>query len=131
MAINFRPFLAAVTLAAAAVAGGSAVAQASPAVGSWDLTMTTPIGERKSTMTIAPTGGTYTVTFRNAPGADPLDETISDIRIEGNSFAFKRSVGIEQGQIELNYSGTVDGNALIGKVASQFGEFDLKGSRAG
>ncbi|HEY6814746.1 MAG TPA: hypothetical protein VI168_04320 [Croceibacterium sp.] len=93
--------------------------------------MTTPIGERKAIMTIVSAGGGYTVSFKNAPGADPLDETISGITIEGNSFGFKRTVGIEQGQIELNYAGTVEGNVLTGKVASQFGEFDLKGSRAG
>ena len=41
-----------------------------------------------------------------------------------------RGVEIDQGQIEMNYAGTVDGDVLSGKVKSQFGEFDLKGSRA-
>ena len=45
--------------------------------------------------------------------------------------AWGRYVGakIDQGQIELDYAGTVDGDVLTGKVKSPFGEFDLKGSR--
>ena len=114
------------------VASGAAFAQATTVAGSWDLVMRTPIGDRRATMTVTPRGSTYTIDFRQAagPGADPIRETIAEIRIEGSSFSFKRSVEIEQGLIELNYAGTVDGDALTGKVNSQFGTFDLNGTRA-
>ena len=82
-------------------------------------------------MTVTPSGSTYTIDFRQADaGADPIRETIAEIRIDGSSFLFKRSVEIEQGLIELNYAGSVDGDALTGKVNSQFGTFALKGTRA-
>ena len=92
--------------------------------------MTTPVGERKSTMTVTATEQTFTVSFVLPSGAAPANDIISDIRIDGSSFAFRRLVEIEQGQIELDYAGTVAGDVLTGKVKSQFGEFDLKGTRA-
>ena len=131
MSPGIRTLLAASTLASFVTATAPAYAQSSPVEGSWDLIMTMPIGERKSTMTVTPTDGTFTISFAFPEGGAPVRDTISEIRIEGSTFAFKRSVEIEQGLIELNYAGTVDGSVLTGKVKSQFGEFDLKGSRSG
>jgi hypothetical protein len=130
MSLGPKSVFAAVALACIATPMAPLLAQSSPLEGSWDLTMTTPIGERKSTMTITSAGETFTVSFAMPSGAEPAQDTVADIRIEGGHFAFKRTVGIDQGQIELNYAGTVEGNALTGKVRSQFGEFELKGNRA-
>ena len=130
MSFGSSSLLAALALGAVATAAAPAFAQASPVAGTWDLTMSTPIGERKSTMVVTSTGQTVTVSFVLPAGAEPAQDTVSEIRIEGSSFAFKRLVEIDQGQIEMNYAGTVDGDVLSGKVKSQFGEFDLKGSRA-
>jgi hypothetical protein len=129
MSLSTKSLFAAVALAWVTMLAAPAFAQSPSIAGSWDLTMTLPIGDRKSTMTITPTGETFTVTFALPEGAAPAQDTISEVRIDGSTFAFKRLVGIDQGQIELNYAGTVEGDELTGKVKSQFGEFDLRGNR--
>lgn len=126
--------LAALALGSATMAAAPAYAQASPVAGSWEIAMETPVGERRSTMTIAPADASYTVSFVDPPadggGAVPQG-TITEVKVDGNAFSFKRSLTIEQGPIELRYSGTVDGNALTGSVDTDFGAFAIKGTRSG
>ena len=67
-----------------------------------------------------------------APPADatPPPTTLSDVKVDGSTFSFKRTIESPQGTIALDYSGSVDGDALTAKAHSDFGDVDITGTRA-
>ena len=58
-----------------------------------------------------------------------MPSTISDVVVDGPKFAFKRKLTTPQGEIQLTYTGTVDGNALTADVGSDFGPMKMTGTR--
>jgi hypothetical protein len=65
-----------------------------------------------------------------AQAMPPMESTISDVHVDGNTFTFKRSLTTPQGPMELAYNGTVTGDALTAQVASSFGNIPVTGTRA-
>ena len=126
---------AALALGASLIAS-PAFAQDSSVVGTWDTEAVTDFGTFAATMTFAETGDGYTIEIvdQDAGGgagpAAPTESTISDVVIEGDSFAFKRSMTTPQGAMELSYSGTVEGDTLTASVDSDFGAIPVTGTRA-
>jgi hypothetical protein len=85
-------------------------------------------------MTISEADGVHAVAFEEAPPAGapagpPMESTVSDIVIDGNTFTFKRVLTTPQGPFELAYEGTVDGDALTGTATSSFGPIAFTGTR--
>jgi hypothetical protein len=66
-----------------------------------------------------------------APAGPPMESTISDIKVEGKSFAFKRQLSTPQGPMELTYTGSVDGDTLTAEANSAFGAIPVTGTRVG
>jgi hypothetical protein len=122
---------------AALVAGASllavpALAQSSPVVGTWNTEAVTDFGTFKATMTVAEANGAYTVQMADvaAEGAPPaMPSTISDVVVDGPKFTFKRKLTTPQGEMQLTYTGTVEGNALTAEVGSDFGPIKMTGTR--
>ena len=127
---------------AALVAGASllavpAFAQSSPVVGTWNTQAVTDFGTFKSKMIVAQTGGAYTVEMQDVPpeGAPPAEGggmtpgAITDVVIDGANFSFKRKLTTPQGEMNLTYNGTVEGDALTAEVGSDFGPLKLTGTR--
>ena len=56
--------------------------------GNWNLTMTTPMGERKATLSLASSGGTLTGT----QGAEGNATEIFDGTVNGDDVAWKVSI---------------------------------------
>src|SRR5689334_16562026 len=121
---RFARSLALGTLLTASAITAPAFAQSSPVLGSWETTATTPIGELKSTFTFSGTAGSYAIDIKDQPmeggpggeaGAAPPEQVVSDLKIEGSSFSFKRTIQSPQGAIALTYSGTVNGDSLTAK----------------
>ena len=53
------------------------------------------------------------------------------VTIEGNAVAFKATVAGPMGQMELSFTGTVDGDAVSGSVAfGAFGSGTFTGAKA-
>ena len=129
---------------AALVAGASllavpAWAQSSPVVGTWNTQAVTDFGTFKSTMIVAQAGEAYTVEMQDVPpeGAPPAPEgggmtagAISDVVVDGANFSFKRKLTTPQGEMNLTYTGKVDGDSLTAEVdTGQFGKLPVTGTR--
>jgi hypothetical protein len=125
-----------VLLAGVTLVATPALAQSSPALGSWATEAKTDFGTFKSTMTIAQTGGAYTVAMVDAPQTGPDGQpaptpasTISDVQVNGANFSFKRTIDFQGMPIVLNYTGSVDGNTLTATANSDFGAIPVTGTR--
>lgn len=132
----FNKTVFAALIASATVMAAPANAQSSPAVGSWDTESVTDFGTFKATLIIAESGGAYSVQMVDAPQAGPdgqpapaMASTISDVAVNGTNFSFKRTIDFQGQPIVLNYTGTVDGNALTATANSDFGAIPVKGTR--
>ena len=94
--------------------------------GTWNLTMQTPMGERRSTLTLSTAGGTLTGT-QQAEG-DTTD--IAEGTVNGNDVSWKVAITNPM-PLTLTFSGTVDGNSLNGSAdTGMFGSFPFQGTRA-
>ena len=126
-------------LAAAAVAGSlafaaPALAEDSPVLGTWATEAKTDFGTFKSNWTVAQADGAYTVEVVDAPmeggpGGPPPESTISNVKVEANTLSFTRSLKMEQGPMDLNYTVTVDGSTMTGQASSDFGPIPITGTR--
>lgn len=129
-------------LAFAALAAGATIfsapvlAQDSPVVGTWNTEAVTDFGTFAAEMTVSERADGYAIQFVDAPmegapaDAPSMESTISDIVINGSDFSFKRSLTTPQGPMDLNYTGSVEGDTLTATVGSQMGEMSVTGTRA-
>jgi hypothetical protein len=94
--------------------------------GTWNLTMNTPMGERRSTLTLSTSGGTLT-------GTQEAEGNTTDIAagsVAGNDVSWQVSITNPM-PLTLTFNGTVDGNTLNGTAdTGMFGSFPFEGTRA-
>jgi len=94
--------------------------------GNWNITMSTPMGERSATLTLKNAGGALTGT----QGADGNSTEIFDGTANGDDVAWKVSITNPM-PLTLTFSGTVNGNSLTGMAdTGMFGSFPFEGTRA-
>jgi hypothetical protein len=94
--------------------------------GTWTLTMDTPMGERRSTLTLSTSGGTLT----GKQEAEGNTTDITDGTVNGNDVSWKVAITNPM-PLTLTFSGTVDGNSLTGTAdTGMFGSFPFQGTRA-
>lgn len=94
--------------------------------GTWNLTMETPMGERRSTLTLSTAGGTLT----GKQEAEGNTTDIAEGTANGNDVSWKVSITNPM-PLTLTFSGTVDGNSLTGSAdTGMFGSFPFQGTRA-
>ena len=94
--------------------------------GTWNLTMQTPMGERRSTLTLSTAGGTLT----GKQEAEGNTTDIADGTVNGNDLSWKVSITNPM-PLTLTFNGTVDGNNLTGTAdTGMFGSFPFQGTRA-
>jgi hypothetical protein len=84
--------------------------------GTWNLTMNSPMGARPVTAKFTTDGATIGGEFEGPQGSAPVTGTLN-----GNDAAFAATVAGPMGQLELKFTGTVDGDSISGNV--QFGAF--------
>ena len=94
--------------------------------GTWNLTLETPMGERRSTLTLVTAGGALTGT-QEAEG----DTTeIAEGSVNGNAVSWKVSVTNPM-PLTLTFNGSVEGDAISGTAdTGMFGSFPFEGKRA-
>jgi hypothetical protein len=126
----------AVAVASASVITAPALAADSPVVGTWNTEAVTDFGTFKATMTVAEAGGAYTIDIKDVPieGAPPAPPSppgaITDVVIDGAKFSFKGKLTTPQGELQMSYTGTVDGDKLTAEVdTGQFGKIPVTGTR--
>ena len=94
--------------------------------GTWNLTMQTPMGERRSTLTLATAGGTLT----GKQEAEGNTTDIAEGSVSGNAVSWKVSVTNPM-PLTLTFNGSVDGDAISGTAdTGMFGSFPFEGTRA-
>ena len=94
--------------------------------GTWNLTMQTPMGERRSTLTLSTAGGTLT----GKQEAEGNTTDIAEGTVDGNALSWKVSITNPM-PLTLTFNGTVDGNSLNGSAdTGMFGSFPFEGTRA-
>jgi hypothetical protein len=94
--------------------------------GNWNIVMTTPMGERKATLTLTSAGGTLTGT----QGADGNSGEIFDGTANGDDVAWKISITNPM-PLTLAFSGKVSGDSMSGEMGiGPMGSFPFTGTRA-
>lgn len=94
--------------------------------GNWNITLSTPLGDREATLTLAANGGTLT----GKQAADGNEADIVDGTVNGNDVAWKASITNPM-PLTLAFSGKVDGDSISGDVSiGPMGSFPFKGKRA-
>jgi hypothetical protein len=94
--------------------------------GNWDLTMSTPMGERKATLSLKNSGGTLT----GRQGAEGNSTEIFDGTVSGDDVAWNISITNPM-PLTLNFTGKVSGDSMSGEVGiGPMGSFPFTGTRA-
>ena len=79
--------------------------------GTWHLTLKTPLGEQKTSVTLSSAGGA--LTGRQSQGAASTD--IKDGTVSGDTVGWKVSI-VDPMPLTLAFSGTVSGDTIAGKA---------------
>ena len=94
--------------------------------GNWNITMSTPMGERNATLSLTSAGMTLTGT----QGADGNSGEIFDGTVDGDDIAWKLSI-TDPMPLTLNFTGKVAGDSMSGEMGiGPMGSFPFKGTRA-
>ena len=94
--------------------------------GTWKLSMQTPIGERKSTLALASTGGALT---GKLTGEEGNSTDIFDGKASGDKASFKAAIKSPM-PLTLEFTASVTGDTISGNVsASGVGSWPFSGTR--
>jgi hypothetical protein len=89
-----------------------AVAYAASVAGTWTLSIESPQGTRESTLVAAQNGEAITGTMKTQRGEMPVTGTL-----KGNAIAFGYKVSMQGNEMDIQYTGTVEGDAMSGTVS--------------
>jgi len=94
--------------------------------GNWNITMSTPMGDRDATLSLKSTGGTLTGT----QSAEGNSVEIFDGTVNGDDLSWKVSI-TNQMPLTLDFTGKVSGDNIAGKMGiGPMGSFPFTGKRA-
>jgi len=94
--------------------------------GNWNLTMQTPMGNRDVKLALQSSGSELSGNFEGGQGSAPVKGTVN-----GNDVAFGATINGAMGQMDLQFTGTQDGDSMSGNVAfGAFGSGSWNASRA-
>jgi hypothetical protein len=94
--------------------------------GNWNIVMSTPMGERKASLSLKAAGGALTGT----QGADGNSGEIFDGTVNGDDVAWKISITNPM-PLTLAFTGKVTGDTIGGEMGiGPMGSFPFKGVRA-
>ncbi len=113
-------------LAALLTASLTTAASAQAFLGQWTATAQAPGGDTTEVIKATKTATGYSVT-----GQAPVD-TISpgkDVVLDGNNFAFKRSLNVQGNKLEIGYAGVVSGDTFTGTAEVAGMQFPYTGVR--
>jgi hypothetical protein len=97
-----------------------------PVDGNWNITMSTPLGERKATLALNASGATLTGT----QSAEGDSAEIFDGAVNGDDVAWKVSISNPM-PLTLEFAGKVDGDTIAGEMTiNPMGSFPFTGVRA-
>jgi hypothetical protein len=94
--------------------------------GNWNITMSTPMGERNAPLTLKNAGGALTGTM----SAEGNSTEIFDGKANGDDVAWKVSITSPM-PLTIEFTGKVSGDSISGEMGiGPMGSFPFKGTRA-
>jgi len=94
--------------------------------GNWNLTMSTPMGDRQATLSLKSAGSTLTGT----QGAEGNTAEIFEGTVDGNDVTWKVSI-TDPMPLTLAFTGKVSGDSMSGEMGiGPMGSFPFTGARA-
>ena len=94
--------------------------------GTWNITISTPMGDRNAPLTLKSAGGTLTGTM----AAEGDSAEIFDGKVNGDDVAWKVSITNPM-PLTLDFTGKVSGDSISGETGiGPMGSFPFKGTRA-
>jgi hypothetical protein len=103
----------------------TAGAQSTNVSGNWKLTFETPNGAANPSVVLKQEGEKLTGTYKGRFGEFPLEGAV-----KGKEIKFTVKVNAQGQEFLLEYAGTVDGDAMKGKVKfGDMGEADFSGKK--
>lgn len=118
----FKIIRSTVAAAMLVILAACATGNSNPFAGRWNTTATTPLGNQESLWTIAEDG-------TGMMASDQGDQPIDGIIVDGNNVSFVVDVDAGGQSLSLSFSGVVEGDSLTGAFGSDFGDFDVTGTR--
>jgi hypothetical protein len=101
-----------VVMMVALMASAAAARAQNPVVGSWDFTVTSPVGENKSTLIVKEEGGVLSAIAKSVQGERPLDK----IAVDGATITMVISISYEGSPMVITYTGTIDKTTMGGEA---------------
>jgi hypothetical protein len=94
--------------------------------GTWNITMSTPMGDRNAPLTLKSAGGALTGTMT----AEGDSAEIFDGKVNGDDVAWKVAITNPM-PLTLDFTGKVSGDSISGEMGiGPMGSFPFKGTRA-
>ena len=94
--------------------------------GNWNITMSTPMGERQATLSLSANGGTLT----GKQAADGNSGDIYEGTTSGDDVSWKIDI-TDPMPLTLTYTGKVSGDSMSGEMGiGPMGSFPFTGTRA-
>jgi hypothetical protein len=123
-----KHIITAITITVAAFLLATALtvgAQSTNVSGNWKLTFETPNGAANPSLVLKQEGEKLTGTYKGRFGEFPLEGAI-----KGKEIKFTVKVNAQGQELLLEYAGTVEGDAMKGKVKfGDMGEADFSGKK--
>ena len=92
--------------------------------GTYEVTVKSPLGDQKSTLTVKSDGSGFTGTNAGAMGSNDISGEVN-----GNTISWKQQMTVPM-PMTLDMTATIDGDAVSGTVgAGAFGSFPMTGTR--
>jgi hypothetical protein len=116
-----------ITMLASAALAGAALAADANVAGEWDFTVETQAGTGTPHFSLKQDGTNLTGTYKGQLGEAPVTGTV-----KGNDVTISFKVNAQGTDLAITYSGTVEGDAIKGKVSlGELGEGTFTGKKAG
>jgi hypothetical protein len=101
------------------IVSASALHAQSPAIGSWDFTVVSPLSETKSTLIVREEAGKLVAVAKSDQGERPLDK----IAVDGTKITMVLTISYEGSPMVITYTGDVEkgkmgGDADFGGLAT-------------
>ena len=93
--------------------------------GTWKLSMQTPLGDRKATLTLASAGGALT---GKLTGEEGNTTDIYEGKLDGNAASWKADIKSPM-PLTLSFTSTVDGDKISGNVSAAVGSWPFSGTK--
>ncbi len=92
--------------------------------GSYDVTVKSPMGDQKATLTVQSAGSSFTGNFAGGMGTSDVSGDV-----DGDTLSWKMDITVPM-PMTLDCKATVNGDAIEGSVgAGAFGAFPMTGTR--